>query len=139
MTAPKGMATRAVGMIVTEAMNQACCRNSRVWNGRRKRLRPTSRPNAKRPPAAPMGASAREAVSVATSGAGDHRHVLLERSGRRSHAVGLAPLAGRALAAPRDAVGGLLLERDGRQRRQLLVLLSLELVGVLLLRHADRA
>ena len=29
MTAPKGIATSAVGMIVTEAMNQACWRNSR--------------------------------------------------------------------------------------------------------------
>ena len=38
MTAPNGIATRAVGMIVTEAMNQACWMNSRVWNGRRKRL-----------------------------------------------------------------------------------------------------
>ena len=34
ITAPKGMATSAVGMIVTEAMNQACWRNSRSWNGR---------------------------------------------------------------------------------------------------------
>ena len=35
ITAPNGIATSAVGMIVTEAMNQACWRNSRVWNGRR--------------------------------------------------------------------------------------------------------
>ena len=35
MTAPNGMATSAVGMIVTLATNQACWRNSRSWNGRR--------------------------------------------------------------------------------------------------------
>jgi hypothetical protein len=46
MTAPKGMATSAVGMIVTEAMNQACWRNSRVWKGRLNRLRATSSANA---------------------------------------------------------------------------------------------
>ena len=40
MTAPNGMATRAVGMIVTEAMNQACWRNSRSWKGRRNRPAP---------------------------------------------------------------------------------------------------
>ena len=40
MTAPNGIATRAVGMIVTEAMNQACWTNSRNWNGRRKSPRP---------------------------------------------------------------------------------------------------
>ena len=34
MTAPKGIATSAVGMIVTLAMNHACCRNSRIWKGR---------------------------------------------------------------------------------------------------------
>ena len=38
-----------------------------------------------------------------------------------------------------DAVGRLDLHRDRRQRRQLLALLGLELVGVLLLGHADRA
>ena len=34
MTAPKGMATSAVGRIVTLAMNQVCWMNSRIWNGR---------------------------------------------------------------------------------------------------------
>ena len=62
MTAPKGMATRAVGTIVTEAMNHACWMNSRSWNGRRKSPRPTSRAKAKRLPAAPIGARAREDV-----------------------------------------------------------------------------
>ncbi len=33
MTAPNGIATNAVGTIVTEAMNQACWMNSRSWNG----------------------------------------------------------------------------------------------------------
>ena len=55
MTAPNRMATRAVGMIVTEAMNQACWMNSRSWNGRRKSPRPTSRPKANRLPAVPIG------------------------------------------------------------------------------------
>ena len=40
MTAPNGMATRAVGMIVTEAMNQACWRNSRSWNGSPEQVAP---------------------------------------------------------------------------------------------------
>ena len=40
MTAPKGIATSAVGMIVTEAMNQACWMNSRSWKGRRNRPAP---------------------------------------------------------------------------------------------------
>jgi len=55
-TAPNGIATRAVGMIVTEAMNQACCTNSRNWNGRRKTASSTSVPNAKRRPAVASGA-----------------------------------------------------------------------------------
>ena len=55
MTAPNGIATRAVGMIVTEAMNQACWRNSRTWNGRRNSPRPTSRPKANSLPAVPIG------------------------------------------------------------------------------------
>ena len=38
ITAPKGIATRAVGMIVTEAMNQACWMNSRGLE------RPTEQP-----------------------------------------------------------------------------------------------
>ena len=62
MTAPKGIATSAVGMIVTDAMNQACCRNSRSWKGRLNRLRPTSRPKANSLPAVPTGARTRVAV-----------------------------------------------------------------------------
>src|SRR5919112_2711118 len=140
ITAPNGMATSAVGMIVTEAMNHACCRNSRVWKGRRNSPRKTSRPNAKSLPAAPTGARAREAVrDDIASGPRAHGHVRLERAGGRSHAVLAAPLAGWALAAARDPVGRLLLERDRRERRQLAVLLGLELVGVLLLRHSDGA
>jgi hypothetical protein len=65
ITAPKGMATRAVGMIVTEATNHACCRNSRSWKGRRNSPRPTSRAKAKSLPAVPIGASAREEVREA--------------------------------------------------------------------------
>ena len=67
MTAPNGMATSAVGMIVTEAMNQACWRNSRVWKGRRNSPRPTSRPKAKSLPAVPTGARTR------VGGRGCHR------------------------------------------------------------------
>ena len=53
MTAPNGIATSAVGMIVTEAMNQACWMNSRSWNGLRNRFRKTSRANANSLPALP--------------------------------------------------------------------------------------
>ncbi len=66
MTAPNGIATNAVGMMVTDAMNHACCRNSRSWKGRLNNPRPTSRPKAKSLPAVPIGASAREAVTEAT-------------------------------------------------------------------------
>ncbi len=59
ITAPNGMATSAVGTIVTEAMNHACWMNSRSWNGRRKSARSTSRANAKRLPATATGARAR--------------------------------------------------------------------------------
>src|SRR4051812_29364612 len=136
MTAPKGMATSAVGMIVTEAMNHACWRNSRVWNGRRNSPRATSRPKAKSLPAVPTGARTREAVvEDMRSGPRAHGHVRRERTGGRRDAVRLAPLAGRALAAPGHAVGRLELEWDRRQWRELLALLGLELVGVLLLRH----
>src|SRR4051794_26126297 len=139
MTAPKGMATRAVGMIVTEAMNHACWMNSRVWKGRLNRLRPTSSPKAKSFPAVPTGARTRWAVAEAISPSrpGRHGHVLLEGARRRSDAVLLAPGTRVALAAPGLAVGGLELEGDGRQWGQLHVLLGLELVGVLLLGHAD--
>ena len=34
MTAPNGIATSAVGKIVTLAMNHVCSMNSRNWNGR---------------------------------------------------------------------------------------------------------
>ena len=57
ITAPNGIATSAVGTIVTDAMNQACWMNSRSWKGRRKSWRPTSRPNAKSLPAVPIGCS----------------------------------------------------------------------------------
>jgi len=57
MTAPNGMATSAVGTIVTEAMNHACWMNSRIWKGRLNRPRHTSRPKAKSFPAVPTGAS----------------------------------------------------------------------------------
>src|SRR6478735_2665327 len=73
------------------------------------------------------------------SAADGHGHVLGERAGRRGDAVVAAPLTRGALAAAGHAVGGLQLERDRGQRRQLLVLLGRQLVGVLLLRHADRA
>jgi hypothetical protein len=51
----EGMATSAVGMIVTLAMNQACWRNSRSWNGRLNSDFSTSRANAKRFPLAASG------------------------------------------------------------------------------------
>ncbi len=41
-TAPNGIATMAVGRIVTLAMNQACSMNSRNWNGRLNVFRATS-------------------------------------------------------------------------------------------------
>src|SRR5690606_16705143 len=70
ITAPNGMATSAVGTIVTEAMNQDCWRNSRSWKGRRNRLRRTSSANANNDPAVPMGASTRLAVTVDMGRAG---------------------------------------------------------------------
>src|SRR6478672_904741 len=141
ITAPNGMATSAVGMIVTDAMNQACWMNSRIWKGRRKSPRPTSRPKAKSLPAVPIGASARLAVRVATVVLGPrrHGHVVLEGAGGRRDAVLAAPVARLPLAAASDPVGGLELHRDRRQRGQLLVRFGSQLVGVLLLRHADRA
>src|SRR4051812_20530270 len=141
MTAPNGMATRAVGMIVTDAMNHACWMNSRVWNGRLNRLRPTSSPKAKSFPAVPTGASTRLATAEAISESrpGGHGHVLLEGARRWRDAVLLAPDTGFALAAARHTAAGLDLGGDRRQRRQLHVLFGLQLVGVLLLGHADRA
>src|SRR6266516_632439 len=50
MTAPNGIATSAVGRIVTLAMNHACWMNSRNWNGRRNVSRPTSRNRANKRP-----------------------------------------------------------------------------------------
>src|SRR4051794_8263663 len=139
MTAPNGIATSAVGTMVTEAMNHACWRNSRSWNGRRNSPRPTSRPNAKSLPAVPIGASTREEVSADTSGSRGHGHVVLEGPRRGCHVVLTAPRPRLALGPAGDAVGRLDLHRDRRQRGLLLVLLRRELVGVLLLRHPDRA
>ena len=53
-----------VGTIVTDAMNQACWRNSRSWKGRRNNPRKTSRPKAKSLPAVPIGARTRDDESV---------------------------------------------------------------------------
>src|ERR1700712_3779097 len=126
-------------MIVTDAMNHPCWMNSRSWKGRLNRLRPTSSPKAKSFPAVPMGLRTRVATAEAISGSHlrRHVHVLLERPGGRLDSVLLAPGSWIPLAAPRLAVGGLDLQRDRRQRREVHVLLGLELVGVLLLRHAD--
>ena len=55
MTAPKGIATSAVGRIVTLAMNQVCWMNSRTWNGRLGSARMTSRAKAKRLPLVASG------------------------------------------------------------------------------------
>src|SRR3954451_16567566 len=55
MTAPKGIATSAVGRIVTLAMNQVCWMNSRTWNGRFGRARMTSSAKANRLPLAASG------------------------------------------------------------------------------------
>src|SRR3954467_3440500 len=128
MTAPNGMATRAVGMIVTDAMNHACWMNSRVWKGRLNRLRPTSNPKAKSFPAVPTGARTRLATAEAISESrpGRHGHVLLEGARRRRDAVLLAPGARLALTAPGLAVRGVQLQRDRGQRRKLHVLLRLE-------------
>ena len=57
MTAPNGIATSAVGTIVTLAMNQACSMNSRSWNGRRNVSRPTSRNSANSRPTFPTPAT----------------------------------------------------------------------------------
>jgi hypothetical protein len=45
ITAPNGIATSAVGKIVTLAKNQLCWTHSRNWNGRRKIARRTSHAN----------------------------------------------------------------------------------------------
>ena len=66
ITAPNGIATSMVGTIVTLATNQACCTNSRNWNGRRNNSRKTSRNRANRLPACrtpPAGDS--ETISLA--------------------------------------------------------------------------
>ena len=55
MTAPNGMATSAVGRIVTLAMNQVCWMNSRIWNGRLGSARMVSSAKAKRLPLAASG------------------------------------------------------------------------------------
>ena len=55
ITAPNGMATSAVGRIVTLAMNQDCWMNSRSWNGRLGSALTTSSANAKRLPLAASG------------------------------------------------------------------------------------
>ncbi len=89
MTAPNGMATSAVGTIVTEATNQACWKNSRVWKGRLNRLRPTSSAKAKSVPAAPMGASTREAVEEAT----DQAPVVMFMSASNDPGGGSTPLS----------------------------------------------
>ncbi len=47
ITAPNGIATSAVGRIVTLATNQVCWMNSRIWNGRLGSARMTSRAKAK--------------------------------------------------------------------------------------------
>src|SRR3954451_20108521 len=159
MTAPNGMLTSAVGRIVTLAMNHACCTNSLAWNGRRGKVRTTSRPSANRLPLCrsaptpglaigpaarqhrgPALAADRECVQATyvVAGAGVRRG---EGPGRRGDAVLPAPRTRRAGGAARGAVGRAELDRDRRQGRQLLAgrLLLGELVGVLLLRHADRA
>src|SRR4051812_28682801 len=146
MTAPKGMATSAVGMIVTEAMNQACWMTSGVWRdagtarGRRRgrRRRACRRSRSARGPGWQSWKPSR-CVPSRLAGPGSHRHLLLEGARGRLHAVLTAPATRLSLAAAGDAVGGLELERDRRQRRQVLPLLGLELVGVLLLGHADGA
>src|SRR5699024_9626257 len=112
ITAPKGMATSAVGMMVTEAMNEACWMNSRRRKGGRKSDRPTSRLNAKSFPVAPIGAETRLAMEVmCVLDLGGHRHVAAERPGWRRHAVLPAPGARLPLAAAADPAGGLQLQR----------------------------
>ena len=58
ITAPNGIATSAVGMIVTLATNQACWRNSRSWNGRRTDARAVSSAKENSEPACFSGAVA---------------------------------------------------------------------------------
>src|SRR6476469_5922095 len=140
MTAPNGMDTRAVGRIVTLAMNHACWMNSLTWNGRFGRARNTSRASAKSEPdwrRAPVRGAATSAHPRPDTG--DAGVARLEGAGRRRDAVVPAPATRRALGATRLAVARRELERDRRQGRQLLTGLGGELVGVLLLRHADRA
>ena len=101
MTAPNGMATRAVGMIVTEAMNQACWRNSRSWKGRRNRPRHDVEPEREELARGPDRARApgEEVDGMDSSGSRRHGHVLLERARGRGDAVLAAPRARLALAA----------------------------------------
>src|SRR6478735_88095 len=140
MTAPNGMETRAVGRIVTLAMNHACWMNSLTWNGRLGRARNTSRASAKSEPdwrRAPVRGAATSAHPRPDTG--DAGVARLEGPRWRGDAVVPAPAAGGSLGATRRAVARRELERDRRQRRQLLTGLGGQLVGVLLLRHADRA
>ena len=112
MTAPNGIATSAVGTIVTEAMNHACWMNSRSWNGRRNSACATST-RARRRTSLPAVADGREHAgddgeAIGTSGS--RRHGQCSSSNEPGGGVTpllAAPLARLALAAPRDAVGRL--------------------------------
>src|SRR3954463_2303544 len=122
MTAPKGMDTRAVGRIVTLAMNQACWMNSLTWNGRFGTARMTSRASAKSEPdwrRTPVRGAATSAHLPHELGrrrraigldrrrrrrrlGADPQHTGLvgqERAGWRGHAVDAAPLARRTLGS----------------------------------------
>src|SRR4051795_13059710 len=146
MTAPKGMLTSAVGRIVTLARNHACWTNSWAWKGRRGTVRTMSRPSANRLPLCRRAPTAGLAIGAPHRGelrrvlatyVGGGRGLGRERPGRRSDAVLAAPRAGLACGLPDGAVGRRELDRDRRQRRQLVArgLLLRELVGVLLLGH----
>ena len=103
MTAPNGMATSAVGRIVTLAMNQACWMNSRTWNGRLgSQPRRTSRREGEQVAAGRQRAGRRELAVEHAAGAfgsvGRRHDRPAAAAGARSPAVS-AP-AGRGSSAP---------------------------------------
>src|SRR3954466_5474758 len=129
MTAPNGMETRAVGRMVTLAMNHACWMNSLTWKGRFGSARNTSRVSAKSEPdwrRAPVRGAATSAHPRPDTG--DAGVARLEGPRWRGDAVVAAPAARGPLGATRRAVARRELEGDRRQRRQLLTGLGGQLV-----------
>ena len=148
MTAPNGIETRAVGTMVTEAMNQHCWMNSLTWNGRFGSARKTSRASAKSDRSGAghrwrvlTTAHARRRRSAARDDAGDAGVARLEGPGRRGDAVVAAPARrpGRSAATRRAVARARAGAAIGGSGGSSWPRLGGELVGVLLLGHADRA